>query len=482
MKIGSSRESSCWSKSYNQRHAPNLRPQHPTYNEYLEDSSDGEEYEDIRPRRVNRPRDRPRWPREEDGGLGGVKVNIPSIKGKSDPEAYLEWEMHVEQMFSCHNYSENKKLKLTALEFTDYALVWWDQMQKERVRNGERPITTWEEMRAIMRRRFVPSYYRRELHNHLQRLTQGSKSVDEYYKEMEIAMIRTNIMKDNEATMARFLHGLNRDIANVVEMHHYVELEEMVHQAIKVEQQLKRRGLVRRTSNSSTFGQWKNNPQKDTLLHQNLRRCFKCQGRGHIASECPNRRTMIFNNHGELETEGESTDKEESSQEDGDGEYAEEGEALVTRRALSAQMLEKNNCQRENLFHTRCQVQGKDYEDVFPDEIPSAYRTNSEETKEIQRQIQEWMTKGYVRESLSPCAVSVLLVPKKDSTWRMCVDCRAINNIIIRYRHPIPGIDDMLDELKNAFKTKHGLYEWSVMPFELSNAPRTFMRLMNDVL
>ncbi|KAL0313326.1 UNVERIFIED_CONTAM: hypothetical protein Sradi_5731900 [Sesamum radiatum] len=172
--------------------------------------------------------------------------------------------MRVEQIFSCHNYSENKKVKLAALEFTDYALVWWDQMQKERVRNGERPITTWEEMRATMRRRIVPSYYRRELHNHLQRLSQGSKSVDEYYKEMEIAMIRTNIMEDNEATMACFLHGLNRDNADVVEMHHYVELEEMVHQAIKVEQQLKQRGFVRRTSNSSTLGQWKNNPKKDT--------------------------------------------------------------------------------------------------------------------------------------------------------------------------------------------------------------------------
>ncbi|KAL0416747.1 UNVERIFIED_CONTAM: Retrovirus-related Pol polyprotein from transposon.6 [Sesamum latifolium] len=235
-----------------------------------------------------------------------------------------------------------------------------------------------------MRRRFVPSYYRRELHNHFQRLTQGSKSVDEYYKEMEIAMIRTNIIEDNETTMAHFLHGLNRDIADVVEMHHYVELEEMVHQAIKVEQQLKRRGYVRRNSNSSTFGQWKNNPKKDTPSTSKFKeadpkfgdkvavkkvqlepslsrncdiRCFKCQGRGHIASECPNRRTMIFNNHGELETEGESTDKEKTSQEDGDGEYAKEGETVVTRRVLSAQMLEEDNCQRENLFHTRYQVQ-----------------------------------------------------------------------------------------------------------------------------
>jgi len=75
------------------------------------------------------------------------------------------------------------------------------------------------------------------------------------------------------------------------------------------------------------------------------------------------------------------------------------------------------------------------------------YRTNLEETKEIESHVQDLLDKGWVQKSLSPCVVPVLLVPKKDGKWKMCCDCRAINNITIKYKHPIPRLDDMFDEL-----------------------------------
>ena len=170
-----------------------------------------------------------------DQNLGSIKMKIPNFQGKNDPEAYLEWEKKVDLIYDCHNYSEEKKIKLAAVEFTDYAVVWWDQQLTARRRNEEPQLETWEEMKRLMRKRFVPKHYYRDLFLKLQGLTQGNKTVDEYYKEMEIAMIRANVEEDREATMARFVNGLNREISNIVELQHYVEMEELLHIALKVE-------------------------------------------------------------------------------------------------------------------------------------------------------------------------------------------------------------------------------------------------------
>ena len=84
----------------------------------------------------------------------------------------------------------------------------------------------------------------------------------------------------------------------------------------------------------------------------------------------------------------------------------------------------------------------------FRTKLPTA--STPKKTKEIQRQVKHLIDHGHVRESLSPCVVPVILVPKRDGSFCMCSDCRPINAITVRYRYPIPRLDDMLDELSGA--------------------------------
>jgi hypothetical protein len=171
-----------------------------------------------------------------------------------------------------------------------------------------------------------------------------------------------------------------------------------------------------------------------------------------------------------------------------------------------------------------------EFPDVFPEELPDmpperkvelaielipgtapisnrAYRVSGPELVELKKQIDELLEKGYIRPSTSPWAAPVLFVGKKDGTKRMCIDYRALNEVTIKNKYPLPWIEDLLDQLRGAsvfskidlrsgyhqlrirpadipkttFITKYGLYEFMVMSFGLTNAPAYFMYLMNSV-
>jgi hypothetical protein len=173
----------------------------------------------------------------------------------------------------------------------------------------------------------------------------------------------------------------------------------------------------------------------------------------------------------------------------------------------------------------------REYRDVFPEEVsglpprrdidfsielaPGAvpvsrtpYRMSTPELVELKLQLKEMMDKGYIWPSVSPWGAPVLFVKKKDGTLRLCVDYRQLNKVTIKNKYPLPRIDDLFDQLggasifskidlrsgyhqvrikgedihKTAFRMRYGHYEFVVVPFGLTNAPATFMCLMNNVL
>ena len=186
------------------------------------------------------------------------------------------------------------------------------------------------------------------------------------------------------------------------------------------------------------------------------------------------------------------------------------------------EVAEDLDCERINLLQS--------YKDVFANELLEVQTTDvvvhsidtgtaepvrakprryaPKENEEILSQINELLETGKLEKSSSPWRSNLLLVPKPNGKWRMCVDFRPLNSLTVKDSQSLPNITELLDEFqgksvfstldlfsgyfqiplgeeskaKTAFWTKYGLFQYTVMPFGLCNAPATFQRAMESIL
>ncbi|CAI9089811.1 OLC1v1024451C1 [Oldenlandia corymbosa var. corymbosa] len=300
------------------------------------EEEDEEELEPPRRRNQDRRRE------TEDGK---IKHQLPEFLGKADPDLYLEWETNVDKVFSLHNYSEQYKVGAAIAEFRQNANTWWLDVMRRRRRDGEGEVTTWRELKRLMRATYVPKTYQKKLRSELQDLRQGTRSCMEFYYELIALRSKLQIDESDDAMEARFIRGLNRNIRDQAEIEAMKcnSLEEVVAFADLIEKHLKEKESRSRftpggsTSKptppkkpmpSSSTSQPKivvkptvnNLPKKVITPPQGQERrvqCFKCKGWGHYAKDCVNQRVMHFIEDGEIFSEDEESaleaEREQSS-------------------------------------------------------------------------------------------------------------------------------------------------------------------------
>ncbi|GJT58336.1 reverse transcriptase domain-containing protein [Tanacetum coccineum] len=580
----------------------------------------------------------------------GIRTEIPEFEGRLCPDDFLDWLRTVDRIFDLRDTPDHIKVKLVAIRLKKSASLWWDHVQNQRYRKGKHRVESWDKMKRLMEKKFLPVTHKQDSYLEFHNLKQQTLTVEEFISEFERVRMRCGVEENEEQTIARFLGGLRTDISDVVYLQQYYSFHDVCRLALKVEKQ-----LLAKQKTTTRFGSSSRAPQSATgpvrvgpikaeppaligvspTPTTSSLRCFKCQGIGHLKRDCPNKQVLTLID--EVDPLYDTEDEAET-----EVVYPDRGELLVTRRLLNTAVLDQDDDTtwlRTNIFRTQCTAKGKvctviidggscenmvsttmveklglpiqnhpdpyqltwlkkgnlvkvthrclvhfsignkytdelwcevipmdachillgrpwlydrrvkhdgyrntytfkkdgvnitlaplnpkdappdrvlisktdfvglvkvsppsvvfgllmieenpvttaaplsmvpllnEFQDVFPEEIPAgllvirkiqhcidflpgasipnkpAYRMNPKEFAELHRQVTELLEKGLIRESMSPCAVPALLVPKPGGTFRMCIDSRAVNKITIKYRFPIPRFDDLLDHLHGA--------------------------------
>nr|GEU61740.1 putative reverse transcriptase domain-containing protein [Tanacetum cinerariifolium] len=403
----------------------------------------------------------------------GMRFNILDFDGDTlNPEGFIYWLAAVEEVFEFKEVPENKRVSLIATKIRGRASAWWKQMKLTRERVGKSKITSWQKMKKCVRANFIPYNYQRLMYQRLQNLKQGSKSVEDYTTEFYQLIARNDIQKREDQLVSRYIGGLRVQIMDSVNMFDPMTLFDAFQRALAFEKQNQRVGsssspaitgvsgsgnAVSRFAPNQAKASGGNTGLVPKATGSNGLKCFNCG-----EPEAP-----IYDEEPEYEEEYVSRDV---------------GVNLVVRRSCLTPKADGDDWLKHNIFQSTCTILGKvctfvcdsgSCDNLIAEEAVQKLRLKTENHPKPYKL--RWLKKG------GDVTISKrVYVPF----------CRAINKITMRYRFPIPRLNDLLDQIsgatiftkldlkngyyqirlrpgdewKTAFKTREGLYEWRFIP------------------
>ena len=217
----------------------------------------------------------------------------------------MEWEAGLERYFDFKETSEEQQYKLAKIKLTKLTAIWLEGIQKQRRRENREKINTWGKLKKHLRRKYVPSSYRRHLFVQWSTLKKESRTVADYIQEWEKLSVLCDVNEPEEMKVGKFIGGLREDLRKKLEVMQHLTLDTACDSALTYEKYSKRKttcaqpfepalpklstagpGTGIHNRNPHTAASNKSNvPMKDVM-------CFKCHSHGHYRNECPNARAF----------------------------------------------------------------------------------------------------------------------------------------------------------------------------------------------